>query len=133
MGFADDLKRFRASTNGALEAVGSTAVFTAHKSITAGSVLTSAPGQPVKTGRLRNSWQIERLSKTLWRISTNIKYAPPIEDGISRGTAITFRSKVGGAHSLKLTVLSWPRIVEDSVARVARSPRFAGGADDGSA
>jgi hypothetical protein len=112
-------------------AVFHTAVFTAHKSITVGSPLTGAPGQPVDTGRLRNSWQIVILSPREVRILTSMKYARSIEDGLSyahAGKPLTLRSQVGGFHSLKLTVANWNRIVEDANRRVDMSKEF--GEDD---
>lgn len=115
------------------QAIFHTAVFIVHKSITVGSPITGAPGQPVQTGRLRNSWQIEILSKEEVHVLTSMKYARSIEDGLSYahgGKPITLRSQVGGFHSLKLTVAAWPRIVEEAARRVDKSDAFGAGSDD---
>ncbi len=77
-------------------------------SITDGDPLTGAPGSPVDTGALKASWQLTFESPTLALVSTNIEYAPIIEDNV-RGA--NFR--VGGPHGVKLTALGFDRIVED--------------------
>jgi hypothetical protein len=127
MGFGDELKAWGGATSAAMRAIHHGSVFDAHKSITLGSTLTGAPGQPVQTGRLRNSWQIEILSPLEARILTSMIYAASIEHGQRRGKPITLRSQVGGFHSLKLTIQNWDRIVESNARRVARSKRFGGG------
>lgn len=124
MGFGGEIGAWGGNASAALRAVHHGSVFDAHKSITLGSTLTGAPGQPVDTGRLRNSWQIEIISPLEARILTSLKYAPSIEHGQRKGKPITLRSQVGGFHSLKLTVQNWDRIVEDNARRVAKSPRF---------
>jgi hypothetical protein len=58
---------------------------------------------------------------TVALISTNIAYAPDIEEGarlVSRGQVtgstrqrLNLRSSVGGFHSVKLTLGGWERIV----------------------
>lgn len=82
------------------------------RSIKFGSEITGAPGQPVDTGNLLNSWS------TFWEtpgiaasIITNCIYAPDIEDGTRNGRAMTLRSQVGGFHSVKLTRVAFPRII----------------------
>jgi hypothetical protein len=89
------------------------------QSIQFGSPLTAAPGQPVDTGNLRNSWQDEKVSPTEHVISTPVVYASNIEDGISsHGTPMTLRSAVGGFHSVALTVANFDRIVDDAARAV---------------
>lgn len=78
------------------------------RSVVEGSELTGAPGQPVDTGTLRASWAGTFASPSRWSLSTNIEYAPVIEDN-ARGA--TLRSAVGGFHSVKKTVLGFPNIV----------------------
>lgn len=132
MGFKDDVNRFGDKAARRIRAVHHEAVFTAHRSITLGSPLTGAPGQPVDTGRLRNSWQISILSPGNARIATRVKYARSIEDGVSYahgGVKLTLRSQVGGFHSLKMTVANWDRIVRDANRRVSASPAFGSGPD----
>jgi hypothetical protein len=80
-------------------------------SITDGSAITGAPGQPVDTGVLRASWQLTFDDAQTASISTYVVYAPQIEDGVSwRGLPLTLRSAVGGWHSVKMTVLNFPRL-----------------------
>jgi hypothetical protein len=89
------------------------------RSIVEGSELTGAVGQPVDTGALKASWTPQFVSPTEWRTTTHLAYAPGIEDGISsHGTPITFRSQVGGKHSLKQTRIGFPRIVDYIVSKV---------------
>jgi len=96
------------------------------ESLVEGSELTGAPGQPVALkdgGNLKASFQQEFLSPTVWQISTNVEYAPYIEDGANdvaffdpaRGDP---RSEVGGYHSAKLTEASYAdRIIPHAVAK----------------
>lgn len=82
------------------------------RSIVEGSEITAAPGQPVDTGNLRASWSTAYESPTVARISTNVEYARPIEDGVGPHGPLTLRSAVGGFHSIALTVAGFDRIVE---------------------
>jgi hypothetical protein len=50
----------------------------------------------VDTGALRNSWQLQFESPTAALISTNVEYAPIIEDNV-RG--VTFKNH--GPHSVR--------------------------------
>lgn len=118
----------------------------AYLSIVQGSSVTGAPGQPVDTGELRDSWKMRFLSPTLIEIYTTNPYARAIEHNwrrirksaikaykathrIKRMTkaktsalrkslgGLQFRS--GGAHSVKLTRMGFRRLVE-RVAGVTR-------------
>lgn len=102
-----------------------------HKSVTEGSAITGAPGQPVDIGNLKTSFTPEFLSRWLWQDTTNAAYARAIEAGIQSpytrddGTqvtpgAMTLRSAVGGFHSVALTRAGWQRIVEAVNARVVK-------------
>ena len=101
------------------------------RSVVDGSELTGAPGQPVDTGFLKGSWIGEFVSATLWRLTTNVAYAPVIEhgereayadEGVQRpaglpstrepGVGGATTSTVGGQHSVAHTVTGWNRIVE---------------------
>jgi hypothetical protein len=84
----------------------------AKESIVNGSSLTGAPGQPVDTGNLRNSWQLTFESPTSALISTNVEYAPFVEDNV-RG--VTFKNH--GPHSVKLTIQNLDKIVADETAK----------------
>ena len=90
-----------------------------YRSITVGSPLTGAPGQPVKSSALLKSWR--RLSQEDRRrvlIVSNLIYAPIIEDNW-RGARL--RSSVGGFHSVKMTKAAFPLIVAYELEIVKRS------------
>jgi hypothetical protein len=90
-------------------------------SVTEGSQVTTAPGQPVDQGILKASWTPDRISATEWQTTTHLDYAPSIEDLVSYahgGTPITIRSSVGGGHSVKLTRVHFPRLVEYELEQV---------------
>lgn len=86
------------------------------RSVQTGSELTGAPGQPVDTGNLRASWNLQFESESESLISTNVEYAQPIEEGVGPHGPLTLRSAVGGFHSVQLTAAGFDRIV-DAVAR----------------
>lgn len=123
MSFESDIGRFTDKLRRRVEAtfVGSTEEV--QRSIQDGSSITGAPGQPVDTSALRDSWTPRLEIPFLWRTTTNIEYAPAIEEGqqqpytTSRGTQViprpmTLRSKVGGFHSVLKTRTGWVRIVD---------------------
>jgi hypothetical protein len=84
------------------------------RSVVFGSELTSAPGQPVDTGNLRDSWIGEFLDAWTWRLTTNVLYALYVEENV-RG--VVFKNH--GPHSVQLTILHFPRIVAAVAAREA--------------
>lgn len=87
------------------------------RSVIDGSELTGAPGQPVgKTGRLKRSWKTARPAPDIGEVSTDVEYAPIVEDGEMR-----LHSPVGGSHSVKLTVAGFDNIVDAVAQRVAGS------------
>lgn len=88
------------------------------ESIVAGDPLTGSPGQPVDTGNLRNSWQLQFESPRRALISTNVEYAPYIEDGPMYG--LTLRSQVGGWNSVKMTRANFDRIVDFEAEAIGR-------------
>lgn len=81
-------------------------------SVQSGSPVTGSPGQPVQTGHLKGSWHLEFESPTAAVISTNVEYAPPIEEGVGPHGALTLRSQVGGWHSVKMTRAGFQRLVQ---------------------
>jgi phage gpG-like protein len=97
-------------------------VVEAHRSIKEGSELTGAPGQPVDTGALRNSWQFEFNDPNHATIGTNMEYAEPIEDGVGRFGPLTLQSSVGVFHSVKLTAANFDRVVAAVKARAPGGP-----------
>lgn len=80
-----------------------------HRSIVTGSEVTAAPGQPVASGALRDSWKLRYRSDGTAESTTDSPYAGIIEDN-ERGA--TLRSSVGGFHSVKLTRAGFSAIVE---------------------
>jgi hypothetical protein len=83
MSFADDLRRFQVKVTGRSVELMMTVVPALHLSITEGSAMTGAPGQPVDTGFLKNSWQYEFAPDfATATIGTNVGYAPVIEYGL---------------------------------------------------
>lgn len=119
MGFGADLKLFAEKVELRQRDVFLGAVLEVHDSIVHGSAITGSPGQPVDTGNLRASWQFSFPEQWVGEISTNVEYAPAIEEGISGDGPMTLRSEVGGFHSVAATRSNWDRIVEDIVRRVA--------------
>lgn len=131
MSFADDLKRFSTKTQGKSNALFINVASGVKESIVNGSAVTGAPGQPVDTGNLRDSWQLTFESKQSALVSTNIAYAPVIEDNLRssfnpRGEQPerepgrkSIKSIVGGFHSVKLTVGAFDRIVESKLAELS--------------
>lgn len=83
MTFAADLQRFQVLVAKRSTELMLNLVPALHKSITEGSSVTGAPGQPVDTGALRASWQYEfSPTMTTATIGTNLGYAPVIEYGL---------------------------------------------------
>lgn len=122
MGFRDDLTRFEKKVAAKNQAVFVATVAAAKTSIVEGSAVTGAPGQPVDTGNLKGSWQVEFETPTRALISTNVAYAKSIEDGVSYahgGTPMTVRSQVGGFHSIALTIAGLDKIVAAETERLA--------------
>lgn len=94
-----------------------------HQSIQEGSPITGAPGQPVGQygpgynegsvgGTLKGSWQVTFPSPEIAEITTNLVYAKPIEDGVGKYGPLRLRSSVGGFHSVALTRINFPRLVD---------------------
>lgn len=118
MSFGDDIRRFQRKLDAANKELFVTVANATKDSIVIGSPVTGAPGQPVDTGALRASWQLRFLSPVESEISTNLAYAPAIEDGVGPHGPLTLRSSVGGFHSVKATVAGFGRIVEDETIKL---------------
>jgi hypothetical protein len=127
--FSADLNKFVLKLERGSRAVFTGAVEEVHRSVTVGSPLTGAPGQPVDTGFLLNSWVLRYTSRTTAETSTHASYAPVIEyklpsaydpsgqDRPPREPGRRHRkSTIGGNRSVALTVGGWQNIV-DHVAR----------------
>lgn len=121
MSYDEDIKRFSILVQGRTKEMLVGVAQECHESIVHGSPLTGAAGQPVDTGNLKNSWQVDVApdfqSAT---IGTNVEYAVPIEDGIGPHGPLTLHSTVGGFHSVKTTVANADNIQRHVLAQVAR-------------
>jgi hypothetical protein len=116
--FGKQLQAFKKKAYKRTDEVKNLVVAEVDRSVRHGSELTGAPGQPVDTGFLKNSWQTVWDTAFSANIFTRTKYARAIEDGTREGVNLTLRSQVGGFHSVKLTVAGYKRIVENAVATV---------------
>ncbi len=148
MSFGDDLRLFGEKAERNIHAVFLGSVDAVHGSVVEGSAVTGAPGQPVDTGNLKGSWQETFPEPMVGQVATNVVYAEAVEHGqqepyttsahgtsrtLEDGTVVsytvlggtqvtpgpmTFRSGVGGAHSVKLTRAGWQDIVRDVARQV---------------
>lgn len=89
-----------------------------HRSIVFGSEITGAPGQPVDTSNLRDSWIPQHLGPMQWQDTTNVDYAQHVEDNV-RG--VTFKNH--GPHSVKMTKAGYDNIVETVLKEVKGQDR----------
>jgi len=114
--FTDQLAAFQRKLDQRLNDVFVGTAVAVKGSIVDGSPITAAPGQPVDTGALKNSWQLNFETKTSALIFTGgLRYAEIIEYNV-RGA--TLRSAVGGFHSIAYTIAGFKRLVESEVAKV---------------
>jgi hypothetical protein len=122
MSFDADVNRFALKLEGALPVLVPAVATAVLDSIRFGSPLTGAPGQPVQTSNLLKSWQLTFPDAMTGRITTNVIYAPLIEEGVSRfGRPLTLRSAVGGFHSVALTRAGFQRLANHEVERLKLS------------
>jgi hypothetical protein len=112
MSFAGDLQAFTQKVGRRSKAAFAGSAVAVQESVVDGSPITGAPGQPVDTGNLKASWQIEFTGEWTASVTTGVEYAQAIEAGIGPHGPMTLRSEVGGFHSVKLTRAGWPRLVE---------------------
>jgi len=128
MTYSDDIRAFTVSMTAKTDTAFANACALALDSIQNGNAITGAPGQPVDTGTLKASFLLDFHDPTHATISTNIAYAPVIEDNtrasynpaglqpkrpsLKNGGTRRIKSTVGGHHSVKMTVAAWPRIVD---------------------
>ena len=126
MSFGEDLRLFTAKVDDRARLIFEGSVTEIHRSITEGSEITAAPGQPVGQfrrytkegegrdpyvgGFLKGSWLVSFPDEWIGEISTNVVYAEFIEEG-----GYEQRSTVGGPHSVALTRTNFDRIVQDQV------------------
>lgn len=112
MGFAQSLANFAAKTKENLQATREGVDDETFRSIVEGSEITGAPGQPVRTRKLHDSWS-QDVSETETVTSSDSPYAPAVEENLNNAVYENH-----GPHSVKQTVVAFPRIVEEVVARV---------------
>lgn len=114
MSFADQMNAFVAKSKKNLGAIREGTDDEMFRSIVDGSELTGAPGQPVgKSGKLRDSWTQEK-SATDTVTSSDAPYATAVEENWGN---VDYSNH--GPHSLKITVVAFPRVVEAVAQRVA--------------
>lgn len=118
MSFAGDIGAWRQKVDRRMRDVFVASTVEVEQSVKEGSAVTGAPGQPVQTGHLKNSYTPAFEGPLTWAVTTNVEYAEPIEEGVGPHGPLTLRSEVGGFHSLKLTRAGWPRIVDHAVRQV---------------
>jgi hypothetical protein len=118
MSAADEVARAMLRLRGLTQDIFTDVVLEAAVSITDGSAITGSPGQPVDTGALRASWQVEEDAPLVATIGTNLEYAQAIEDGVGPHGPRAYGKKnnIGGSHSRALTIAGMPRIVDAVVA-----------------
>lgn len=112
--FASDVQKFADETRRRQQRVFAGAVQESFRSIRDGSPITGAPGQPVVTGGMRDSWRIIVEGHRVL-IVTNHPGAPAIEYATKKGRALVTHSGRGGSHSLVLTKLGFQNIVDTVV------------------
>lgn len=117
MSFDADLRRFEVKLERVTQAVFADVVAETARSVVDGSEITGAPGQPVDTGNLRASWQTRFVSPTLAEITTNVEYAPFVEDGVGNSGPMRFKNH--GPHSVELTKAGFQRIADHVAKAVA--------------
>ena len=111
MSFESDIERFISEAESRLKRTFAGVAGAMHESIVDGRPETTAPGQPVKSGNLRTSWQLRFPENMVAVTSTHVDYAVPIEE---LDTPLV--SKVGGHHSVKLTYVNYLKLVAKVVA-----------------
>ncbi len=114
MSFAGDINRFtlKVETKSQAVFVGSATAF--KNGWVEGSAITGAPALPVDTGNLRNGVQLEFPSATEALVSTNVEYAPYVEENVRN---VTFHN--GGPHGLALMIAGFSRVVDAVAAELA--------------
>lgn len=119
MSFASDLAAFSGKLQKRANDVFVGTAIAVKDSVVNGSPITGAPGQPVDTGALKNSWQLTFESPTSALVASGgdgvESYNRVIEDNL-RGAKL--RSAVGGFHSVALTVAGFDKLVAAEVAKV---------------
>lgn len=126
--FSDKVNRFKDKALARTQAAFVNSVSHSHRSIVFGSTTTGSPGQVVQDqggGNLRDSWQLQWLSRFKAKSTTQVPYAESNEDGIARpgGGPYIQRSAVGGRHSIQKTEDGMDRIVAYEVSLLRKGER----------
>lgn len=118
-GFADEIQAFVEKAKTTERQVFTRVADKVFESVTEGSPLTGAPGQPVAVdGDLKASWT-EQVDEREAVISSDHPAAPVIENGTRLGQDLVLHAHVGGFHSVKQTAVNFDRLVDAAVAEVA--------------
>lgn len=131
--YADVVMRFTVKAENRRRAVFVALATKMHESITVGSPLTGSPGQPVDSGFLLGSWDVT-IAKDHASIHTNVSYAPAVEyndpaaydprgedrpDLPTGQSTPAISSRVGGPHSVALTIASASFLQREAVRELA--------------
>jgi hypothetical protein len=116
--FSRDLKRFSLLVGHRQRLIHAIVASKLHESVVDGSAITGSPGQPVDTGNLKTSFVGSFPEDLVWELTTNVVYAPGIEEGVGPHGRIQIRSEVGGIGSVKKTVAGFDRIVRKSMSEI---------------
>ncbi len=116
MSFTDDIKGFTVKLEAKNQELFANIVSATKESIVNGSPVTGSPGQPVDTANLRNSWTEGFESESVATISTNVEYAPYVEEGLAHGQPAHFQNH--GPHSVEQTALGFDRLVVDEARKL---------------
>lgn len=131
MSFGEEIRAFNEKVAGRLDDVFVGTVVAVKDSLTEGSTVTGAPGQPVDTENLKGSYQETFPEQYVGQVATNEEYARAIEEGqqdpytLPSGKEVTPRpmrllSAVGGFHSVKLTRANFDLLVGAVVREVVQ-------------
>jgi hypothetical protein len=115
--FAADLKAFAEKARRRSRELATNVTDHVETSIKVGSPVTGAPGQPVESGALLNSWHRQAEGPFRAAIVSESPYADSIETN-ERGAAL--RSSVGGFHSVALTRAGFENVVEHELGKLAK-------------
>ncbi len=116
--FSDQVRGFAGKVRSDNEAVVAACGVIVQSEVTVGGPISSAPGQPVRSGALRLSFIPEFITPLHWRTSTNLPYAEAIENGVGPHGPLTLRSSVGGFRSVAHIAHNFDRIVEHATRSV---------------
>lgn len=124
MSFASDLHRFALKVEERNRAVFVGTTVEVLRSMTEGSEITGAPGQPVDTEALKGDFYANANfpEQWKWETGTNKEYGVVVEYNLPTPSGKKFSevqvSPVGGTGSRAATQANWDKIVDGEVAKV---------------